>query len=433
MKGVNSMKVAIHTLGCKVNSYESSAVLAMFKDANYEVVDFNSFSDVYIINTCSVTNQSDAKSRKYIRQAIRKNPEAIVVVMGCYAQTNKEEIKNILGVSIVIGNHEKNNVLNLVNEFISKRNPIDKVIDISKVKDFENLEATEFERTRAFLKIQDGCNNFCSYCIIPYARGRMRSRPKADVLKQALMITEKGYKEIVLTGIHTGGYGVDINYAFSSLVKDILNNTPKLERLRISSIEMNQIDDEILRLLKEEPRLCNHIHLPIQSGSNNVLKMMNRHYDIDRYMDVVNKLREANPDISITTDIIIGYPTESEEDFNETLENVKKINFSFMHIFPFSKRSGTVAARYEELNGNIMNERLKKISKINQEMAKSFADKFINRELDFIPESYHDGNLIGHTSNFLKVIVKGNEELIGQKISIIIKRTGFPENYGEII
>lgn len=427
------MKVAIHTLGCKVNSYESSAVLAMFKDANYEVVDFNSFSDVYIINTCSVTNQSDAKSRKYIRQAIRKNPEAIVVVMGCYAQTNKEEIKNILGVSIVIGNHEKNNVLNLVNEFISKRNPIDKVIDISKVKDFENLEATEFERTRAFLKIQDGCNNFCSYCIIPYARGRMRSRPKADVLKQALMITEKGYKEIVLTGIHTGGYGVDINYAFSSLVKDILNNTPKLERLRISSIEMNQIDDEILRLLKEEPRLCNHIHLPIQSGSNNVLKMMNRHYDIDRYMDVVNKLREANPDISITTDIIIGYPTESEEDFNETLENVKKINFSFMHIFPFSKRSGTVAARYEELNGNIMNERLKKISKINQEMAKSFADKFINRELDFIPESYHDGNLIGHTSNFLKVIVKGNEELIGQKISIIIKRTGFPENYGEII
>ena len=427
------MKVAIHTLGCKVNSYESSAVLAMFKDANYEVVDFNSFSDVYIINTCSVTNQSDAKSRKYIRQAIRKNPEAIVVVMGCYAQTNKEEIKRILGVSIVIGNHEKNNVLNLVNEFISKRNPIDKVIDISKVKDFENLEATEFERTRAFLKIQDGCNNFCSYCIIPYARGRMRSRPKADVLKQALMITEKGYKEIVLTGIHTGGYGVDINYAFSSLVKDILNNTPKLERLRISSIEMNQIDDEILRLLKEEPRLCNHIHLPIQSGSNNVLKMMNRHYDIDRYMDVVNKLREANPDISITTDIIIGYPTESEEDFNETLENVKKINFSFMHIFPFSKRSGTVAARYEELNGNIMNERLKKISKINQEMAKSFADKFINRELDFIPESYHDGNLIGHTSNFLKVIVKGNEELIGQKISIIIKKTGFPENYGEII
>ncbi len=433
MKGVKSMKVAIHTLGCKVNSYESSAVLAMFKDANYEVVDFNSFSDVYIINTCSVTNQSDAKSRKYIRQAIRKNPEAIVVVMGCYAQTNKEEIKRILGVSIVIGNHEKNNVLNLVNEFISKRNPIDKVIDISKVKDFENLEATEFERTRAFLKIQDGCNNFCSYCIIPYARGRMRSRPKADVLKQALMITEKGYKEIVLTGIHTGGYGVDINYAFSSLVKDILNNTPKLERLRISSIEMNQIDDEILRLLKEEPRLCNHIHLPIQSGSNNVLKMMNRHYDIDRYMDVVNKLREANPDISITTDIIIGYPTESEEDFNETLENVKKINFSFMHIFPFSKRSGTVAARYEELNGNIMNERLKKISKINQEMAKSFADKFINRELDFIPESYHDGNLIGHTSNFLKVIVKGNEELIGQKISIIIKKTGFPENYGEII
>ena len=426
------MKVAFYNLGCKVNSYELAAIEFKFKNNGFEIVDFNSLSDIYVINTCSVTNQSDVKSRKTIRACKRRNNSAIVAVMGCYSQLNSDKCIEI-GADIVLGTDKRNLLYDMVIDFIGKKEKQTLITESKNIKEYEKIKATEFEHTRAFLKIQDGCNNFCSYCIIPFARGRMRSKDPVDVINESKEIVEKGYKEIVLSGIHTGGYGVDINYPFSKLVKTILDEVKGLERLRISSIEINQIDDLLLDLIKNNKVMCHHLHLPVQSCSNRILKDMNRHYTIEEYIDKINKIKELIPDISITTDIIIGYPIETDDDFNETLDNIKKIEFSFMHIFPFSKRSGTKCEKYDEINGLIMKARYNKINMLNLYYAKKYADKFLNKELDFIPEEYIDGYLVGHTNNFLKVKVLGNSDKIGQMMRILITKTDFPINEGKII
>lgn len=426
------MKVAFYNLGCKVNSYELAAIEFIFRTNGFEVVDFNSFSDVYVINTCSVTNQSDVKSRKYIRACKRRNINACVAVMGCYSQLNSDKCLEI-GADIVLGTNNRNKLPELVFEFLKNKNKKALITPSKEIKEYEKLEATEFEHTRAFLKIQDGCNNFCSYCIIPYARGRMRSKAPDDVISESIKIVNKGYKEIVLSGIHTGGYGVDINYPFSKLVKRILDEVKGLERLRISSIEINQIDDTLLDLIKNNKVMCHHLHLPVQSCSNHVLKDMNRHYTIEEYKNRINEIRSIIPDISITTDIIIGYPIETEEDFNETIKNVLEIEFSFMHIFPFSKRSGTKCDKYQELNGLIMKDRFNRLNKINLELAKKYANKFLDMKLDFIPEEYIDGYLYGHTNNFLKVKVEGKREEIGQIKEILIKKADFPLCEGKML
>ena len=426
------MKVAFYNLGCKVNSYELMAIEFMFKNDGYMVVDFNDVADIYVINTCSVTNQSDVKSRKAIRTCKRKNPNAIVAVMGCFSQLNSAKCAEI-GADIILGTTNRSKLLDMVNEFIKTHNKQIDIIDSKNIKEYEKLEATEFEHTRAFLKIQDGCNNFCSYCIIPYARGRMRSKDPLDVINESKKIVEKGYKEIVLAGIHTGGYGVDINYPFSKLVKNILDEVKGLERLRISSIEINQIDDLLLDLIKNNKVMCHHLHLPVQSCSNRVLKDMNRHYTIEEFIEKINYIRSLIPDISITTDIIIGYPIETDEDFSETLKNVYKIRFSYMHIFPFSKRSGTKCDKYNEINGIIMKSRFNKLNEINLELAKEFANKFEDKVLDFIPEEYIDGYLYGHTNNYLKVKVEGKKESIGKILNILIKKPDFPVCEGKII
>lgn len=426
------MKVAFYNLGCKVNSYELAAVEFKFKNNGFEIVDFNSYSDIYVINTCSVTNQSDVKSRKTIRSCKRKNSNAIVAVMGCYSQLNSDKCSEI-GADIVLGTSNRNKLYDMVIDFINSKEKQKLIIESKNIKEYEKIKATEFEHTRAFLKIQDGCNNFCSYCIIPYARGRMRSKDPLDVINESIEIVNKGYKEIVLSGIHTGGYGVDLNYPFSKLVKRILDEVVGLERLRISSIEINQIDDLLLDLIKNNKVMCHHLHLPVQSCSNRVLKDMNRHYTIEEYISKINKIKELIPDISITTDIIIGYPIETEEDFLETLDNIKKIEFSFMHIFPFSKRSGTKCEKYEEINGLIMKDRYNRINMLNLYYAKKYADRFLNKELDFIPEEYIDGYLVGHTNNFLKVKVLGNSENIGKLLKILITKSNFPINEGKII
>ena len=426
------MNVAFYNLGCKVNSYELAAIEFIFKQNGYNVVDFSDCADIYVINTCSVTNQSDVKSRKYIRSCKRKNPNAIVAVMGCYSQLNSEKCLEI-GADIVLGTSNRNKLFDMVEEYINNKDKKALIIPSKEIKEYEKIKATEFEHTRAFLKIQDGCNNFCSYCIIPYARGRMRSKDPLDVINESKEIVDKGYREIVLSGIHTGGYGVDINYPFTKLVKKILDEVKGLERLRISSIEINQIDDELLELIKTNKVMCHHLHLPVQSCSNRVLKDMNRHYTIEEYIDKINKIRSIIPDISITTDIIIGYPIETDLDFDETIENVKKIEFSFMHIFPFSKRSGTKCEKYDEINGIIMKSRYNRLNKLNLELAKKYNDKFKDQVLDFIPEEVDNEYLTGHTNNFIKIKVVGNKELIGKMLKIKIIETDFPMCLGKIL
>lgn len=428
------MKVAFHTLGCKVNSYETQSVWKMFSDAGYQRVEFDELSDVYIINTCTVTNQGDSKSRQYIRQAIKRNPDAVIVVMGCYAQANPDEVMDIAGVDIVIGTNQKEKALELVNKYLNDRKPINNVTSVMKLHDFDNLEAFEYEHTRAFLKIQDGCDNFCTYCIIPYVRGRMRSKPKDKVIEEAIKITNMGYKEIVLAGIHTGGYGVDFdNYSFSDLVSDILNNVPLLERLRISSIEINQIDDKLLDILKNNSKLVNHFHLPVQSGSNAILKRMNRKYQKEDFLAHVNKIRSISNDISITTDIIVGFPGETEEEFNEAMNFVKEVRFSELHVFPYSKRNGTPAAKMKQVHDATKKERVTKMIELSDTLALEYAKKFEGKVLDLIPETYENGKLIGHTSNYLKVEIDGCKDLIGKKVNVLIKKANYPKNIGEIV
>ena len=426
------MKVAFYTLGCKVNSYETASVWKIFEEAGYTRVKPTEKADVYVINTCSVTNQGDAKSRKRIREATKMNKNAIVVVMGCYSQAKPDEVKKIPGVSIIIGNNEKHLVLEKINKFIETREMIVDIKDLLKEKSFDKLEANEFERTRAFLKIQDGCNNFCSYCIIPYVRGALRSKPIDSVIEEAKRIVEKGYKEIVLAGIHTGAYGKEGNsYSFTDLVRELIK-IDGLKRLRISSIEINEITDELLNLFKSSNVLCHHLHLPLQSGSDGVLKRMNRKYDKNRFKEEINKIRAAIPDIAITTDVIVGFPGETIEEFNESVNFIKEIGFFMLHVFPYSKREKTKAAVMpNQIPEIIKSKRVNELISLNEELMINYAKKFIGKKLTMIPEVYQNGNLIGHTSNYLLVSVPCDEELLGEEIEITLSEAKIPQNIGK--
>ena len=337
------MKVGFYTLGCKVNSYETEFLINEFKKKGYEIVDFNDHADIYIINTCSVTNTADQKSRKIIREAC-KNKGAIVVVMGCYSQVKSDVIKEIEGVSIIIGNKDKNKVVEYVENYIKDK---DEFINIQKIENatFDDMFIEKFENhTRAFVKIQDGCNNYCSYCIIPYTRGNVRSKEKNFVIDEVKALASNGYKEIVLTGIHTGHYGQDLKeYDFSDLLLE-LEKIDGIERIRISSIEIVELSDKFLEVLKSSKKIVDHIHIPLQSGCDKILKLMNRRYDMKYYIDKINKIKKIRPNIAITTDVIVGFPNETDEDFKETVNNIKKIGFTELHVFPYSKREGTKAA-----------------------------------------------------------------------------------------
>ena len=405
------MKVAFYTLGCKVNLYETESVINDFKKNNFEIVPFDDFADIYIINTCSVTNQSDQKSRKIIRSVLKKNKDAIIVVMGCYSQIKYEEASNIDGVKIVIGNKYKNSVVDLVNEYLKTKKKIIKIEKLNKEK-FENIKISSFDNhTRAFVKIQDGCNNFCSYCIIPYTRGNIRSKDKDTVLKEVNELVDNGYKEIVLTGIHTGHYGYDLkDYDFSDLLMD-LEKIDKLERIRISSIEENELNDKFLEVFKNSKKIVNHLHIPIQSGCNKILKLMNRKYDVNKFVDKINEIRSIRSDIAITTDVIVGFPGETEEDFEETVNTIKKIKFTELHVFPFSPREGTPAADMkDQINGIIKKERVRKLIEVSEELKNEFYSKQIGNVDYLLTEKYEDGYLMGHLSNYGKVKIKGNIE-----------------------
>ena len=427
------MKFNIYTLGCKVNTYESNVMSDLLKNKGYTEVSTNDLADISIINTCTVTNTADNKSFKTIRHAIKQNEDAIVVVVGCMSQNKKEEVLKVDGVDIVLGNVGKSKVVEYIDEFIKTK---EKKLDIYDMMDttFEPMILNNFNKTRAFIKIQDGCNNYCAFCIIPYVRGDVRSKDKNLVLQETNHLINQGHKEIVLTGIHTGHYGSDLkDYNFSDLLKELCK-IEGLERLRISSIEITELDDEFLDVLKNNKKLVDHMHIPLQSGSNGVLSRMNRKYDKQYFIDKINKIRSIRKNMSITTDVIVGFPGETEEEFNETIETIKKIEFTKLHVFPYSRRKGTVADEMDnQVDENTKHNRVKTLMNLSEELEKKYMNKFVNKEVIFIPEIKKEEYLIGHTGNYLQVKMKSNEDLIGQDVKVLLKEVNYPYIIGEKI
>lgn len=420
------MTFAIYTLGCKVNSYETNVMIDALKRKGYIQVDFSEDSDIYIINTCTVTNTADNKSLKMIRQVINRNPDAIIIVVGCLVQTNHEIIDTIDGVDIILGNVHKSKIGDYIEEFLKERKQIKKIEDICNVE-FEEMKINNFNKTRAFVKIQDGCNNYCSYCIIPYARGNVRSKKPESVISEIKELVKNGHSEIVLTGIHTGSYGVDLtDYTLAKLLKKIVK-IDGLKRLRISSIEITELTDEFLEVLKDYPVIVNHMHIPLQSGSNEILKRMNRKYTVEYFIEMINKLRKIRPDILITTDVIVGFPGETEKFFQETVNTINKIKFAKLHVFPYSKRKGTVAAKMDNQVDNVTKKRrVRELLKLSKKLETDAMNQFLNKEIEFIPEVYQDGYLIGHSGNYLLVKINGEKDLINKLINVKVKSIEYP-------
>ena len=428
--------VAFHTLGCKVNHYETEGIWNMFKDHGYDRVNFERMADVYVINTCTVTNTGDKKSRQIIRRAVRKNPEAVVCVTGCYAQTSPGEILEIDGVDVVVGTQNRKNMISLIEKHKETRLPINGVSSIMKTRVFEEMDVPQFsDRTRASLKIQEGCNNFCTFCIIPWSRGLLRSREPENVIKQAQQLVNAGYKEIVLTGIHTAGYGEDMpDYNFAMLLKDLEEKVYGLERIRISSIEASQITDEVIERLDKSEKIVRHLHIPLQSGSDTVLARMRRKYSSDYYEEKIKKIKKALPQLAITSDIIVGFPGETEEEFMETYRFVEKIGYAELHVFPYSRRTGTPAARMDnQVDPEVKERRVQQMISLSDRLAKDYAKQFENTVLEVIPEevSEIDPNYVeGYSDNYIKVRFAGSKDLIGSIVKVKITNADYPHSVG---
>lgn len=410
------MKAAIHTLGCKVNIYESEYIINILKENGYQIVDFDSKADIYIINTCTVTNTSDKKSEKMIKRARKQNKDAIIIVMGCHAQTKGDNID----ADIIIGNKDKSKIISLIEEYQENKNKIKRIYNLDNIS-FEDMYISSFNNhTRAFVKIQDGCDAFCSYCIIPYARGPIRSKDPKTVIKEITSLVENGYKEIILTGIHTGKYGKDINYTFEQLLKDIIK-IKNLYRIRISSIEINELTDPILNLIKDNQVIAKHLHIPLQSGSDKILKLMDRKYDLKFYKDRIEKIRKMIKDVSITTDLIVGFPNENEKDMEDTLKFLKEIKFTKIHTFPYSKREGTKAASMEnQIDETIKRKRVKTVLELSDQLEQDFYQSKLNETEEVIIEQTKDGKSYGYTSNYIKVEINSPlkpNEVISVKIN----------------
>ena len=397
----------ILTLGCKVNTYESEYVINKLKENNYEIKSFNDICDVYIINTCTVTNTSDSKSKKMINNAIKKNPDACVVAMGCFIEANKDY--QIEGLDITIGNKDKSKIIELLDEYFEKKETINRLYKEEKTT-FEDMYITDFPgRTRAFVKVQDGCENFCSYCIIPFVRGKCRSKELDKVVKEITDLTNNGYQEVVLTGIHTGNYGVDLNTNFAKLLKELVK-IEKLKRLRISSIEITELTDEVLEVIKDYKVIVDHMHIPLQAGSDEILKLMNRKYDLNYFYNKIKEIRSIRPEISITTDVIVGFPGETEELFQKTINTCKELELTKMHVFPYSIRKGTVAESLpNHLDQSIKKDRARRLLEVSKELEKNYFNKHIGKEVEVLIEETKDGYSYGHTGNYL--YVKINKEL----------------------
>ena len=396
---------AIATLGCKVNTYESQGYESALLEKGYVQVSFKERADVYIINTCAVTNTAGSKSRQKIHAAIALNPDALIAVVGCYAQTASEQLEQDANIDILLGSDGKSRLADMIEEGLRQKRPQKLIHDVRKVNVFEALPIHRFEhQTRAFLKIQDGCNQFCSYCIIPFARGAERSLPEDEVLAIARRLCESGHQEIVLSGIHTGRYGNGINSSLCQLMKRMVKEIPNLQRIRISSIEMNEITDELLEFIKGEEKIARHLHIPVQSANTTVLKNMNRPYTIAWFMERVDYIRSLIPDISISSDVITGFPQESEEQFQDTLDNIARMRLSFLHVFPYSRRDHTAAAQMSgHLENKIKKERASRLANLSKQLYTAYKQNFIGKEVSVIFEKEKDGKLIGHSSEYLEV------------------------------
>ena len=433
------MKIAFHTLGCKVNQYETEAMKEQFALAGNEIVGEEDWADVYIINTCTVTNLADRKSRQYIRRMKKQNPEAIVAVTGCYAQVSPQELTAMEEVDIVAGTGEKNNLLDYVETFRAEKQAqlhIKTYDELTEYTDRGIITSME-SRTRAYIKIQEGCNRFCAYCLIPFARGHVRSRNPEEVVEEAKALIEKGFKEVILAGINTALYGTEESFSWpltdeeaASGVSGIeiiigrINALPGDFRIRLSSLEPTVVNAEYVKRLMQYERLCQHLHLSIQSGSTNVLKLMNRRYNRDEYLDIVRVLKEHDPGYGITTDIIAGFPGETEEDFEDSIDMIQQVKFCKVHGFRYSKRPGTAAASMKgHLDGNTKNQRITRLLEAGETSAKEFFEGCLARgeERTVLFEEW-DGDLItGYTENYIKVYAEGAEEHINsfQKVRLL--------------
>lgn len=408
-------KFSVLTLGCKVNQYESEAIIEQFQENGNILANNNEVSDIYIVNTCTVTNLSDRKSRQYIRKAKRDNPQSIIVVLGCYAQTSPDEVSKIPGVDIIVGTSEKDRILELCEKFLNDKTQINKVKDIKNIYTFENMDINKQESmTRAYMKVQDGCNQYCTYCIIPYARGNIRSREIESALKEADRLSKAGYKEIVLTGIHIGSYGKDLgNKRLIDLIEAI-SEIEGIERIRLSSIEPNIIDENFMKRIVSTNKVCDHFHLSLQNGSDKILKSMNRKYTSDQFFEKTQIIKEYMPNVGLTTDVIVGFPGEENSDFNSTCEFVEKIKFSKIHVFKYSPRKGTPAAKMKnQVPGELKISRSQKLIEISNKLAENFIIENYDRELSVLFEKELNGNNIyeGYSTNYIRIQVYSEEDL----------------------
>ncbi|MBO5179577.1 MAG: tRNA (N(6)-L-threonylcarbamoyladenosine(37)-C(2))-methylthiotransferase MtaB [Clostridia bacterium] len=395
-------KVAFYTLGCKVNQYETNVMADMFKNAGYDIVEFEDVADVYVVNTCTVTNMSDRKSRQVIRRVKQVNPDSILCVVGCYAQVAKAELEKIDDIDIILGTNEKNGILQAVNQ-VEAEKKINNVSDVMKIRKYTNWDATAYtSHMRAEIKIQDGCDRFCTYCIIPYARGPVRSRDAADIIDEIKRIALTGVKEIVITGIHISSYGKDISKDFRLI--DLLEQIDKIEgidRIRLGSLEPLIITEDFVSRIKKLTKVCNHFHLSLQSGCDETLKRMNRRYTTEQFSAIVDLLRKEINDVALTTDIIVGFPGETDEEFDQTFEFLKKIKFSKMHVFRYSPRKGTPAATYpNQVDGNTKEARSDKLIELSDTYECEFANQYIGKEIEVLFENETEG----HTTNYIKVV-----------------------------
>jgi threonylcarbamoyladenosine tRNA methylthiotransferase MtaB len=431
-------KVAFYTLGCKVNQYETEAISELFEKAGYEVVGFGDMADVYIINTCTVTGLSARKSRQMIRRAKTINEDSIVVVAGCYAQTEPEEVASIPGVNLVIGTKDRGRIVDYVQEIIDGKDSINAVENIMRERQFEELKIGGFkEHTRAFVKIQEGCSQFCSYCIIPYARGPVRSRAPGDVVNEVQGIARNGFKEVVLTGIHIASYGKDLgNISLLDIVGKI-HEIEGIERIRLGSIEPTTITGDFVQTARDLKKLCPHYHISLQSGCDETLKRMNRKYSISQYESAVNLLRENIDDVAITTDVMVGFPGETEEEFRQTYEFLKKIEFMRMHVFKFSPRKGTPAYSFrDQVPAREKEKRSKMVIALSEKNTMRFYNRYIEKIVPVLFEQEAPsmpGFYEGLTPNYIKVLCKGDNRLKGEIREVMLKQTKKDYILGKIV
>ena len=420
------MNFKVYSLGCKVNSYECSALSSLLLSKGYSEAKGDD-CDIIIINTCSVTATADQKSRQHIRKMMKNYPNAVCVVMGCYSQGNMEYISKEISPQILVGTSHRNEIPELIEEYLKEKKPIVRVDSNPRDFKYEELGVTSFsENVRAYLKIQDGCDNFCTYCLIPYRRGKMRSRSKENVIAEAKYLIGKGYQEIVLTGIHVGGYGRDLEgTSFSGLV-DELCHLDGLNSLRISSIEESEIDDHLIDLVANNKVLAKHLHIPLQSGSETVLKRMNRKYDKAAFLAKLQKIRKAYPDIALTTDVIVGFPGETDEEFKETFDFIKECDFNMLHVFPFSAREGTAAYLMKnQVNPQVKKERARILIDLSNELWDKYVDQFVGKEVEvLIEENLEAENAsLGHTTNYINVKIANNMYKPGKKVVIKLQKS----------